>query len=126
VRFQQPTEGRAQSYPVPVSGVPSLDFDPYASEVLRNPYPHYKVLRDAGPIVWLEKYGVYAVTRYDSVRDVLTDPETYCSSAGVGLTNFHTEEPWRQPSIILEVDPPDHTKTRAVFTRILSPRALKN
>ena len=125
MKFQQQPESRSQSYPVPVEGVASLDFDPYASEVLRDPYPHYEMMREAGPIVWLEKYGVYAVTRYDSVRKVLTDPETYCSSAGVGLTNFHTEEPWRQPSIILEVDPPEHTKTRAVFTRILSPRALK-
>ncbi|MEX5516844.1 cytochrome P450 [Pseudophaeobacter sp. 1A09344] len=125
MKFQQQQETRSHSYKVPVDGVASLDFDPYAAAVLRDPYPYYEMMRDAGPIVWLERYGVYAVARYDSVRNVLTDPETYCSSAGVGLTNFHTEEPWRQPSIILEVDPPEHTKTRAVFTRILSPRALK-
>lgn len=59
MKFQQQPESRSHSYPVPVEGVTSLDFDPYASEVLRDPYPHYEMMREAGPIVWLEKYGVY-------------------------------------------------------------------
>src|SRR5438309_10547340 len=48
----------------------------------------------------------------------------YCSSAGVGLSDFRKEPPWRPPSIILEADPPLHTRTRAVLTRILSPAAI--
>src|SRR5581483_4555348 len=51
--------------------------------------------------------------------------ETYCSSAGVGLSDFRKEPPWRPPSIILEADPPLHTRTRAVLTRILSPAAIR-
>ncbi len=76
MKFQQQQETRSHSYKVPVDGVASLDFDPYAAAVLRDPYPYYEMMRDAGPIVWLERYGVYAVARYDSVRNVLTDPET--------------------------------------------------
>jgi cytochrome P450 len=53
------------------------------------------------------------------------DWETFCSSAGVGLSDFRKETPWRPPSIILEADPPLHTKTRAVLTRILSAAAMK-
>jgi cytochrome P450 len=108
----------------PAPGVPVLDLDPYAEEVLNDPYEHYRELREAGPVVWLERYGVYAVGRHEPVTRVLTEPQTFCSSAGVGLANFHTEEPWRKPSIILEVDPPEHSRTRKVFVRILSPRAL--
>lgn len=108
----------------PADGVPILDLDPYDEDVLRDPYPHYEVMREAGPVVWLEKYQVYALGRHDGVKTVLTDPETYCSSGGIGLTNFHTEENWRKPSIILEVDAPEHARTRKVFTRILSPKAL--
>ncbi|WP_424140586.1 cytochrome P450 [Roseomonas chloroacetimidivorans] len=108
----------------PANNVPVIGTDPYLDEILSDPYPFYERLRDAGPVVWLEKYGVYAVGRYDVVKRVLTDQDRYCSSAGVGLTNFHTEDPWRKPSIILEVDPPEHTRTRKVFSRILSPRSL--
>jgi cytochrome P450 len=110
--------------PAPADGVPVIGLDPYAAEVMTNPYPYYQQLRDAGPIVWLKEYGVYAVGRYEPVVQVLTNHEVFCSSAGVGLTNFHTETPWRKPSIILEADPPQHTRTRKVFSRILSPRSL--
>ncbi|MDX3895939.1 cytochrome P450 [Pusillimonas sp.] len=99
---------------------PVSDFDPYAEEVLADPYPHYEKLRELGPVVYLELYGVYAIARHDEVREVLSDPATYCSSAGVGLPNFHTEKPWRKPSIILEADPPYHARTRKVVARILS------
>jgi cytochrome P450 len=64
------------------------------------------------------------MARHQEVRDALTDFQTYCSSAGVGLSDFRKEPPWRPPSIILEADPPLHTRTRAVLTRILSPAAI--
>jgi cytochrome P450 len=64
------------------------------------------------------------MARHQEVRDGLTDWQTYCSGAGVGLSDFRKEPPWRPPSIILEADPPLHTRTRAVLTRILSPGAI--
>jgi hypothetical protein len=81
-------------------------------------------MREAGPVVWLEHYGIWAMARHQEVRDALTDWQTYCSGAGVGLSDFRKEPPWRPPSIILEADPPLHTRTRAVLTRILSPAAI--
>src|SRR5450432_2045009 len=64
------------------------------------------------------------MARHQAVRDAMTDWQTYCSSAGVGLSDFRKEPPWRPPSIILEADPPLHTRTRAVLTRIMSPAAI--
>jgi 4-methoxybenzoate monooxygenase (O-demethylating) len=99
--------------------------DPFSHDFLSDPYPHHEALREAGPVVWLDQYGVWAMARHEQVRDALTDWQTYCSSAGVGLSDFRKEPPWRPPSIILEADPPLHTRTRAVLTRILSPMAIK-
>jgi cytochrome P450 len=104
----------------PVSSV-----DPFSHGFLHDPYPHHQALREAGPVVWLEQYGIWTMARHEQVRDALTDHQTYCSSAGVGLSDFRKEPPWRPPSIILEADPPLHTRTRAVLTRILSPGAIK-
>jgi cytochrome P450 len=104
----------------PVSSV-----DPFSHGFLLDPYPHHEALREAGPVVWLEQYGIWTMARHEQVRDALTDHATYCSSAGVGLSDFRKEPPWRPPSIILEADPPLHTRTRAVLTRILSPGAIK-
>src|SRR6201991_773152 len=98
---------------------------PFSHGFLRDPYPHHEALREAGPVVWLEHYGIWAMARHEQVRDALTDWQTYCSGAGVGLSDFRKEPPWRPPSIILEADPPLHTRTRSVLTRILSPGAIK-
>ena len=103
---------------------PVSDIDPFSHAFLSDPYPHHQAMREAGPVVWLEHYGIWAMARHQEVRDALTDWQTYCSGAGVGLSDFRKEPPWRPPSIILEADPPLHTRTRAVLTRILSPAAI--
>jgi 4-methoxybenzoate monooxygenase (O-demethylating) len=103
---------------------PVSEIDPFSHGFLENPYPHHESLREAGPVVWLEHYRIWAMARHQEVRDALTDWQTYCSGAGVGLSDFRKEPPWRPPSIILEADPPLHTRTRAVLTRILSPAAI--
>lgn len=103
---------------------PVSTIDPFSHDFLSDPYPHHQAMREAGPVVWLEHYGIWAMARHQEVRDALTDWQTYCSGAGVGLSDFRKEPPWRPPSIILEADPPLHTRTRAVLTRILSPAAI--
>ena len=103
---------------------PVTTIDPFSHGFLSDPYPHHEAMREAGPAVWLDHYGIWAMARHQEVRDALTDWQTYCSGAGVGLSDFRKEPPWRPPSIILEADPPLHTRTRAVLTRILSPAAI--
>jgi cytochrome P450 len=100
---------------------PVTDFDPYADSSLDDPYPHYEMLRELGPVFYLSRYGAYGIARHAEIDPVLRDPVTFCSSAGVGLANFHTTEPWRKPSIILEVDPPLHARTRKVVAGLLAP-----
>jgi 4-methoxybenzoate monooxygenase (O-demethylating) len=107
------------------SGIPHLDVDPFAIEFFDDPYPTHELLREAGPVVHLDQWKVFAVARYEQVHAVLNDPETFCSSRGVGLSDFAKEKPWRPPSLILEADPPAHTRTRAVLSQVLSPTVMK-
>lgn len=113
----------AQAIERPINA-PRTDFDPYANEVLDDPYPHYEMLRELGPVFYLDRYGAYGIARHAQIDAVLRDPATFCSSAGVGLANFHTEAPWRKPSIILEADPPLHGRTRKVVAGLLSPASI--
>lgn len=103
----------------------TLAIDPFVPEHLVDPYPFHKMLRDAGAVVWLEPYGVWATGRHAEVQAVLTDWQHFCSSAGVGLANYRREEPWRRPGLLLEADPPEHDRARKIVTRILSPRAVR-
>ncbi len=103
----------------------SLTIDPFCPDYFLDPYPFHEQLRDAGPVVWLDKWGVWAVARYEQVHTVLSDWRTFCSGAGVGIINEKTTNGWRKPSALLETDPPEHTANRAIVSRILSPAALR-
>ena len=105
---------------------PVLDIDPYSDDFLLDPYPYHEALREAGGVVWLPKYETWAVARFQEMQECLKDFETFCSSAGVGLANFKHEKPFRPPSIVLEADPPDHTRARGVIGRAMSQKAVTN
>ncbi len=107
------------------TSIPELDFDPYAAENLIDPYPMHQAVREAGPVVKLKGYPtLVACARHEQVHAVLNDHVNFISGAGVGLSNFKLETPFRPQSLILEADPPLHTQTRAVLSRILSPKAV--
>lgn len=99
--------------------------DPFDLEILANPYAFHEELREAGPIVWLEHYGLWGMGRFEEVHATLNDWQTFCSSAGVGISDFRKEKPWREPSILLEKDPPEHDRARSAMTKVLSPVAIR-
>src|SRR3954469_22558563 len=107
------------------AAVPHLTLDPFSIEYFDDLDRSQELLRETGPLVYLDKWNVYGVARYAEVHAVLNDPATFCSSRGVGLSDFAKEKPWRPPSLILEADPPAHTRTRAVLNRVLSPAVMK-
>lgn len=96
--------------------VPSSDIDIFADEVMENPYPHYKELRQMGPVVFLEKLDAFAVTRYADVRAALVNWQVFSSEAGGGKgPAFNSEMNDRLKGIIIGLDPPDHDTLRAVL-----------
>ena len=103
------------------AAVPHLDLDPFSMEFFEDPHPVHEVLREAGPVVRLDKWNVYGVARYAEVHAVLNDPLTFCSSRGVGLSDFAKEKAWRPQSIILEADPPEHTRIRRLVMKAFTP-----
>ena len=104
---------------------PVINVDPFDEAILLDPEPFQRALRNAGDFAWLSAYGVWATGRYEHVAEILRDWQTYSSAGGVGLANFHKEKPWRPPSLVLEHDPPQHTRARSVLMRGLTPVALR-
>ncbi|GAB2468643.1 cytochrome P450 [Streptomyces incanus] len=104
---------------------PFSDLDPFSPDVLLEPEPMHHLLREAGPVVRLSRYDVHALARYEQVHAALVDWQRFESGAGVGLTNFRHEKPWRPPSLLLEADPPAHDAPRRVLREILAPPALR-
>ncbi len=108
------------------AGIAALDVDPFSRAFLQDPFPDHERLREAGPVAYLSRYGVFAVARHAEVRAVLQDWEAFSSAAGVGLADFRKEKPWRLPSLVLETDPPLHDRTRRVLARVLSAGAMRS
>jgi cytochrome P450 len=101
------------------------DFDPFDGNTRRDPYPAYERLRAGGPVVRLTKYDIWAVPRYAEIKEIFADHTNFSNAGGSGVVNYFKQTPWRPPSIILEVDPPMHTRTRKVLARILSPGVMR-
>jgi cytochrome P450 len=100
---------------------PSSQLNPFAVE---DPYPVYAQLRELGPIVWLESLGVWGVFHDALVRLAAQDWKVFSNAGGSGIQNFYREKPWREPSMLIDADPPEHSRPRTILTRLLSPGAL--
>ena len=106
-------------------GVPVITADPFSLENLLEPHDLHEQLREAGPVVYLSAYNIWGMARYEQVNAALKDWETFSSAAGAGLSNFRKEKPWRVPSLLLEADPPAHTRAREVVGPVLAPPVLR-
>jgi cytochrome P450 len=76
-----------------------------------------------GPIVWLEKYGMFALTRYDVVVKALRDWEAFPSSFGV-MMNDDMNQLLRGNTLCSDGDA--HNQLRRVVIRPVTPVALKS
>jgi cytochrome P450 len=103
------------------SKAPTSTLDPYTDQALLNPWPLYRELREMGPAVWLEKYGMFAFTRYESVLKALRDWEAFPSSFGV-MMNEDVNQLLRGGTLCSDGDA--HNRLRRVVIRPLTPAAL--
>lgn len=104
----------------------TLALDPYALDVLLDPYPFHAQLRAAGPAAEITTHGVYAVGSHAQASTVLTDWRRFSTTGGIGLADARKPGAnFRPLNQLLEVDPPDHTQLRAVVNRHLSPATVR-
>jgi cytochrome P450 len=106
----------------PAQGMPVSDIDLFSDKALLDPYPHYDALRELGPAVWLSRFGLYILTRFDDVRGALARPEIFSSAQGV-MMNERMNQTLR--GIVLCSDDPEHDRMRKVLIAPLLPRALQ-
>lgn len=94
--------------------------------ILERPTNGIDGLRDLGPVVKIEKYGVWGMARYEQVSSALRDFDTYLSGRGMGLADLR-KEPNRVLArrLTLEIDPPDHGKYRSVLMNVVSPQETR-
>ncbi len=102
---------------------PASTLDPYTDQALLNPWPLYRELRGMGPVVWLEKYAMFALTRYDAVMKALRDWQAFPSSFGV-MMNDDMNKLLRGNTLCSDGDA--HNRLRRVVIRPVTPVALRS
>jgi len=96
--------------------------DVFSDAVLRDPYPYYAELREMGPVVFLEKNNLWAVTRYQGIRDALENHQAFSSQK----VAFNDDMNNALAGTSLATDPPEHRQLRKTLMGPLTPRALKS
>ena len=102
---------------------PTSDVDVYSDENILEPYETYRELRDQAPAVWLDRHGVWCLSRYRDVYAALHDHETFSSAKGIALCD---EVNQMLIGNSVATDPPEHDRIRAITAPQMSNRALRN
>ncbi|MGW0157866.1 cytochrome P450 [Mycobacterium sp. NPDC003323] len=96
--------------------------DIYRTAAILDPYPHYRRLRELGPVVWLKRHRCFALPRYAECKAVLRNDQQFLSADGVAL-NAVTDLLARGTTLASDGD--EHSERRKLVAHRLMPRALR-
>lgn len=96
-----------------------LGFDPFDPDFLREPYATYAKLREMGAL-FRTNGGLLVATTHEHCSTLLRDPRF-----GHGKDPLGKGDPSRPVESFLLMDPPDHTRLRALVSRAFTPRMLE-
>ena len=118
----------------------SVDFFTDES-LIEDPYPYFEHLRSKCPVVAMPHYGVVAVSGYEEATEVYRNIDTFSSCNSVvgpfatfpvplegddvgAIIDRHRDQlPMNEHMVTM--DPPMHTRERALLMRLLTPKRLK-
>jgi cholest-4-en-3-one 26-monooxygenase len=116
---------------------PGFDFTDPDIYTTRVPAEELAELRRAAPVYWVgqrrgsagfDDDGYWAVTRHADILAISKTPDVYSSSENTALIRFAEGTPREsiemQRIILLNMDPPEHTKLRGIVSRGFNPRAI--
>ena len=102
---------------------PSIDIELFSDEAIANPYPLYEQIRNAGPVVWLDRYDMWAISRFDDVRAALRADSTLLSGQGVAMNDLLNGTGVNN-SLVSDGD--QHKRLRSAVMKPMMPSALRD
>jgi cholest-4-en-3-one 26-monooxygenase len=120
---------------------PNFDFtDPDVNHV-GIPYEEFAAARRTAPVHWVEQPapsragmaggpGYWAITKHEHVLEVSKDNNNFSARENGVIIRFNEEMTRDQVELqgvmLVNTDPPDHTKLRQIISRGFTPRAINN
>lgn len=124
------TQQTAHNCPVTAMGEA---FNPFADPYLADPYPILAQARAEEPVFYNPETGHWVITRYEDIKAILRDPETYSSRMAQSPI-----QPWPETAVKLFTaqnfnirptfsnnDPPSHTHVRQFTGNAFTPKRIK-
>jgi len=112
----------------PAANAAALEFNPLDPAFIADPYPFYRLLREAAP-VFKTPQGFWLITRYEDVSFALRDKRFGKDFAG-NMQRRYGANRMDEPAVaslaktMLVQDPPDHTRLRGLVTKAFTARRV--
>lgn len=101
---------------------PHCSHDFYGEAAIADPLPCYRAMLEAGPVVWLPRNNLHAITHFEVLTAALRNTKVFISGKGVSLDE---EVNAKLIGSTLNSDPPIHDETRAITATPLMPKGLE-
>ncbi len=102
----------------------ALEYNPFSYAIHEDPYPVYARLREEAPVYHHPGLDFYAYSRHADVQAAIRDIDTYTSTHGVSVEPSASSAAAQFAMSFLGMDPPRHTKMRALVSRGFTPRRV--
>ncbi len=99
-------------------------YDPFDTTIHDDPYPTYRLLRDAYPVYHAVTTNTWVLSRYDDVESALLDHSSYSSKRGVFPTPPGCDLVDAFMPMMIMMDPPRHHQLRALVSKAFTPRRI--
>lgn len=101
----------------------------FGREMLADPYPTYRRLRESRPVFWSAQLDAWIVTGFDAVSAGLRNPRLSSDRFERIRRRFAEkgiDETWADDRLrsMIHMDPPDHTRLRALVNKAFTPRMV--
>lgn len=109
-----------------------VTFNPLNARFRENPYPAYRELQMKDPVHWSMLTRGWVLTRYADVIEVLRDDrfsaDRMKAEVGPRVRTERQGSPFQGflDQSLLSLDPPDHTRLRALVSTAFTPRTIES
>lgn len=105
--------------------MPDLMYDPTSPEMLKDPHPYYRRLRDEAPLFHFKDSDkdFHVLSRFEDVYKAVRTPEIFSSASGLTFNDDEIKALGIPPTIVM-MDAPQHTAFRRLISKGFTPRQV--
>jgi cytochrome P450 len=99
-------------------------YHPFSPEIIENPHPVYRRLREEAPVYFLEEWDTFFLSRFQDIWDASMDGKSYSTDGGTTTAQLVSKVQPVTP-MLANFDPPRHTLLRSRLAPYFTPGAVR-